>query len=74
VSRTTFTWDEETRRRFHGIATERGISMAALIRSAIDEAIERPVPTPRSPGIGASGTPDTGRITVEVRPEPRAGR
>jgi predicted transcriptional regulator len=74
MNRTTLTVDEETRRRLRRIASERGISMAAVIREAIDEAVERYAPKPRSLGIGASGTRDTGRLAGEVRPEPRAWR
>jgi len=74
MNRTTLTLDEETRRRLRRIAAERGVSMAAVIREAIDEAVERHAPMPRSLGIGASGMPDTGRLAGEVRPEPRAWR
>jgi hypothetical protein len=74
MDRTTLTLDEETRRRLRRIAAERGISMAALIREAIDETIERHAPAPRSLGIGASGSRDTARQTGEVRPEPRPWR
>ena len=74
MNRTTLTLDEETRRRLRRIAAERGISMAAVIREAIDEAVERHAPMPRSLAIGASGTPGTGRLAGEVRPEPRAWR
>jgi predicted transcriptional regulator len=74
MNRTTLTLDEETRRRLRRIAAERGISMASVIREAINEAVERHAPTPRSLGIGASGTPDTGRLAGEVRPEPREWR
>jgi hypothetical protein len=48
--------------------------MAALIREAIDEAVERHAPKPRSLGIGASGTSDTGRLAGEIRPAPRPWR
>jgi predicted transcriptional regulator len=74
MNRTTLTLDEETRRRLRRIAAERGVSMAAVIREAIDEAVERHAPAPRSLGIGASGKPDTGRLAGEVRPEPRPWR
>ena len=74
MNRTTLTLDEETRRRLRRIAAERRISMAALIREAIDEAVERHAPKPRSLGISASGTRDTGRLAGEVRPEPRPWR
>lgn len=74
MNRTTLTLDEETRRRLRRIAAERGISMAALIREAVDEAIERHAPVPRSLGIGASETSDTGRLAGDIRPEPRTWR
>jgi predicted transcriptional regulator len=74
MNRTTLTLDEETRRRLRRIAAERGISMAALIREAIDETIERHAPRPRSLGIAASGSRDTARRTGDVRPEPRPWR
>ena len=74
MNRTTLTLDAATRRRLRTIAAERGISMAALIREAIDGAVERQAPKPRSLGIGASGIRDTGRLASETRPEPRAWR
>jgi hypothetical protein len=74
MDRTTITLEVETRARLRRIAAERGISMAALIREAIDETIERHAPRPRSLGVGASGTPDTGRRTGDERPEPRPWR
>lgn len=74
MDRITLTLDQATRRRLRKLAAERGISMAALIREAVDEFVERHAPKPRSLGIGASGSPDTGRLAGEVRPEPRAWR
>ena len=74
MDRTTITLEIETRARLRRIAAERGISMAALIREAIDETIERHAPRPRSLGVGASGTTDTARKAGEHRPEPRAWR
>lgn len=74
MNRTTLTLDEETRRRLRRIAAERGISMAAVIREAIDDAVERHAPRPRSLGIGASGTHDTARRAGDERPEPRSWR
>ena len=74
MDRTTITLDVATRRRLRRIAAERGISMAAVIREAIDTTIERHSPKPRSLGAGASGTNDTARRTGDERPEPRAWR
>ncbi len=74
MNRTTFTIDDDTRRRLRRIAAERGVSMATIIREAIDEKVERLAPKPRSLGIGASGTSDTARRSGDDRPEPRAWR
>lgn len=74
MNRTTFTIDDETRRRLRRAAAERGVSMATIIREAIEEKVERLAPKPRSLGIGASGTLDTARRTADERPEPRAWR
>jgi hypothetical protein len=74
MNRTTFTLDDDVRRRLRRIAAERGVSMATIIREAIDEKVEGLAPKPRSLGVGASGARDTARRTAEERPEPRAWR
>jgi predicted transcriptional regulator len=74
MNRTTITLDADTRRRLRRIAVERGISMAALIREAIDEAVEQHAPRPRSLGIAASGRSETARRAGDERPEPREWR
>jgi hypothetical protein len=74
MNRTTLTLDEAVRRRLRRLAAERGVSMATLIREAIDEKVEQLAPRPRSLGVGASGTTDTARRTADDRPEPRAWR
>lgn len=48
--------------------------MAALIREAIDETIDRHAPVPKSLGAGASGVADTARGAGEQSPKPRAWR
>jgi predicted transcriptional regulator len=74
MNRTTITLDVETRTELRRIAADRGVSMAALIREAIDETIERHARRPTSVGVGASGTTDTARQAGEERPEPRTWR
>jgi len=74
MDRTTITLDAATRRRLRRIAAERGISMAAVIREAIDATIDQHAPKPRSLGVGASGTADTARSAGDERPEPRSWR
>ena len=74
MSRTTITIGDDIRKRLRKIAAERGVSMATIIREAIDEKADRLAPRPRSLGVGASGTTDTARRSAEERPEPRAWR
>lgn len=74
MDRTTITLDVETRTRLRRIAADRGMSMAALIREAIDATVEQHAPKPRSLGVGASGTPDTARRAGDQHPEPRSWR
>jgi hypothetical protein len=74
MDRTTITLDIETRRRLRRIAAERGISMAAVIREAIDATIDQYAPKPRSLGVGGSETTDTARRAGDERPEPRSWR
>lgn len=74
MSRTTITIAEDVRRRLRKIAADRGVSMATIIREAIDEKAERLAPRPRSIGVGASGTSDTAKRSADERPEPRSWR
>ena len=74
MNRTTFTIDDDVRQRLRRAAAERGVSMATIIREAIEEKVERLAPKPRSLGIGASGVSDTSRRSGDERPEPREWR
>jgi predicted transcriptional regulator len=74
MDRTTISLDDATRRRLRRLAAERGVSMAAIIREAIHEKVDRLAPKPASLGIGASGTSDTARRSVDERPAPRSWR
>jgi hypothetical protein len=74
MERTTLMLPDETRDELRRIAAERGVSMASIIREAIDEKVATYRPRPRSLGIGASGTVDTARRAGDERPEPRAWR
>lgn len=74
MTRTTITIDEDVRRRLRKIAADRGVSMATIIREAIDEKTQRLAPRPRSIGAGASGATDTARRAADERPEPRSWR
>jgi hypothetical protein len=74
MDRTTLTLPAEVRRRLRTLAAERGVSMATVIREAIDEKLAGARPRPRSLGIGASGRQDAARRSADERPEPRSWR
>jgi Ribbon-helix-helix protein, copG family len=74
MNRTTLTLDDDVRRRLRRLAADRGVSMATIIREAIDDKVDRLPPKPRSLAIGASGVSDTARRSGDQRPEPRAWR
>jgi predicted transcriptional regulator len=74
MERTTLMLPDDVRDRLRRMAADRGVSMAAIVREAIEEKIARTRPRPRSLGIGASGTTDTARRAGDERPEPRAWR
>lgn len=74
MDRTTLTIPPQLRARLRKLAAERGVSMATIVREAIDEKLVSARPRPRSLGIGASGVADTGRESGDVRPEPRSWR
>ncbi|MBI2939886.1 MAG: hypothetical protein HYY04_05555 [Chloroflexi bacterium] len=60
--------------RLRRVAAERGISLAAVIREALEEKAKSHRPRPRSIGIAASGYADTARRTAEERIVPRPWR
>ncbi len=74
MDRTTITIPDELRSRLRGLAAERGVSMAAIVREAIDEKLQAWRPAPRSLGIGSSGVCDAARRSADERPEPRSWR
>jgi hypothetical protein len=67
MERTTLMLPDETRDRLRRIAADRGVSMATVIREAIDEKVASVRPRPRSIGIGASSVKDTARRSGEQR-------
>jgi metal-responsive CopG/Arc/MetJ family transcriptional regulator len=74
MERTTISLPENLLKRLRMVAAERGISMAELIRKAVEDAVGQHRPQPRSLGVGASGHADTARRAAEERPEPRSWR
>jgi hypothetical protein len=74
MQRTTLMLPEDVHRRLRRAASERGVSMAEIVREAIDEKLDHVRPVPLSLGIGASGERDTARRSGDERPEPRPWR
>jgi len=72
MERTTISLPEELLKRLRLIAAERGTSMAALIREALEDKVGGHRPKPKSLGIGDSGYTDTSLRTTTERPEPRS--
>jgi predicted NBD/HSP70 family sugar kinase len=74
MDRTTLTIPPELRTRLRRLAAERGVSMATIVREAIDEKLAAARPRPKSLGIGSSGRTDLARRSADERPEPRSWR
>lgn len=74
VERTTLSIPGPLLERLRVTAAERGVSMAELVREALEEKLADSRPTPRCLGIGASGLHDTARRASDERPEPRTWR
>ncbi len=72
MRRTTIVAPEELLERLRRVGAERGISLAAVIREALEEKANTYRPRPRSLGIGDSGRSDIARRTAEepAIPEP----
>ncbi len=74
MERTTVVLPNELRQRLRRIAAERGVSMATVIREALEEKANHHRPKPLSIGIFDSGHTDTSRLAGEIRPKPRSWR
>lgn len=75
MSRTTISLPEELLRRIRLLAAERGVSMAAFVREAVEEKAAAARPKPRSIGIAeSSGQGYTARDAGEIEFEPRPWR
>lgn len=74
VQRTTLSIPGPLLERLRRVAAERRVSMAELVREALEEKLAAHRPVPRSLGIGASGERDTAQRASDERPEPRPWR
>ena len=74
MERTTISLPEGLLKRLRVIALERGTSMAALVREALEQVTDNHRPKPKSLGMGDSGHTDTSRRAGEERAVPRSWR
>ena len=71
MQRTTIVASAETLQQLRRVAVERHVSLATIIREALDEKALNNRPRPRSAGIGDSGHTDTSERMSHERPVPR---
>ena len=74
MRRTTISIPDHLWQQLRAIAAARGVSLAAIVREALEAKAAQERPRPRSLGRGASGSHDTARRTAGERPEPRPWR
>jgi hypothetical protein len=77
MDRTTISLPPDLHRKLRIMAAERGVSMASLIREAIEEKTaecEGPVPPKPRFGIFDSGYTDTARLAGEFKYQPPSWR
>jgi hypothetical protein len=74
MRRTTIVAPDELLDKLRAMAAERRVSMATVIREALEEKAATYRPRPRSLGSGDSGRTDISRRTAEESIEPRPWR
>jgi hypothetical protein len=74
MQRTTIMADEQLLDQLRRVAADRRVSLAEVIREALEEKVRTAQPRPRSGGIGESGAGDVARQTAEERAGTRAWR
>lgn len=65
MKRTTIAAPDDVMDRLRAIAVQRNVSLATVIREALEEKAASQRPLPKSLGMGASGYTDTARRTAE---------
>jgi plasmid stability protein len=74
MKRTTISLPDDLLKRLRMRAAERGVSMATLVREALEDVATQDRPKPKSLGIFASGHRDTARRSADEVPEPPSWR
>ena len=73
MKRIVITLPDDVHSRIRAIVSNQGISMAAYIRSLLEDRMQTERPKPRF-GAFDSGFTDTARLASEIRLEPRSWR
>lgn len=74
MQRTTVVAPEDLLNRLRHQARDRGVSLATVIREALEAQAEKTRPVPRSLGMFDSGVSDMSQRSAQERPEPRSWR
>ena len=74
MTRTTISLPEDLHDRLCKMAAERHVSMATVIREALEEKARTHRPRPRVFAMGYSGHTDTARRAADELPQPPAWR
>lgn len=72
--RTTILADDEVVERLRRLARERGVSLAQVVREALDEKAKSFAPKPTSLGAGTSSAGSSARAESSTRQPPRSWR
>jgi hypothetical protein len=72
--RTTVMADQQTMDRLKALARDRGVSLAAIVREALEDKAKEYRPKPSSIGISASGRSDIATTEAAERVPPRSWR
>ena len=70
MERTTISLPPQLLQRLRVIAAERRVSMASIIREAVEEKADKHRPMPRSIGIFDSGRTDIAKSSADLKLEP----
>jgi hypothetical protein len=72
--RTTVMADQQTMDRLKALARDRGVSLATIVREALEDKAKEYRPKPKSLGMGSSGRSDIATTEGSERVPPRSWR
>ena len=74
MNRTTISLPEDLHEKLRRVAADRRVSIATVVREAIEKEVEECWPKPLGVGVFASGRTDISEKASDIRPEPRSWR